>query len=90
MRIHAGSVRDSPEGRIGVGNAEARENLTFALLHRLGILVARVVETEQMQGAVDREMRKVALKRLVLVLGLAPNCLQREHHVAEKFRIAWR
>src|SRR5438094_620256 len=42
--------------RIGVGNAELRENLLFETFHGFGVVVFFVIVTDQMQESVHGEM----------------------------------
>ena len=59
------SVRPLPV-RIGIGNAELRENLPLEVFHGFGVVVVFVVVADQMQEAMHREMAEVMIERLLL------------------------
>ena len=91
-RIVVGRVR-SPASqsirsrvRIGIGNAELRQDLAFESFHGLGVVVVFVVVADQMQEAVDREMAEMMIERLLFVVGFAPRGLIGDRDVAEHAR----
>ena len=57
-------------GPIGVGDAEAGEDLSFQRFHDLGLVVLDMVVAHQVQGAVNHHMSVVIAERLVLIAGL--------------------
>src|SRR5260221_10656094 len=69
--------------RIGVGNAELREDLLFESLHRFGIVVFFVVVADQMQEPVDRKMAEMMIERLLLVIRLLARGLVGDGDIAE-------
>src|SRR6266436_6922780 len=55
--------------RIGIGNAELRENLLFETFHGFGVVVLFVIVADQMQKAVHREMAEMMPERLAFAIG---------------------
>ena len=72
--------------RIGIGNAELRENLPFETFHGFGVVVVLVVVADQMQEPVDRQMAEVMIERLLFVVGLFARGLIGDGDVAEHAR----
>ena len=73
---------------VGIGDAEPIEHLGLQRFHRLGLLVALMVEAEEMQHAVHREMGGVTGGRNISVGSLGENCLGGKHDIAERTRLA--
>src|ERR1700761_1573723 len=73
--------------RVGIGNAELRENFGLEALHGFGVGVVFVIVAEQMQIAVHREMAEMMVERLLFVVGFATRGLVGDGDVAEH---AWR
>src|SRR4051812_39565084 len=55
--------------RIGIGNAELRQDFPLQRLHGLGFAVLFVIVTDQVQEAVDRKVAEMMIERLLLVVG---------------------
>src|SRR5882757_4710234 len=72
--------------RIGIGNAELRENLPFETFHRFGVVVFFVIVTDQMQESVDGEMAQMMIERLLFVIGLLARRLKGDRDIAEHAR----
>src|SRR5258707_565975 len=56
--------------RIRIGNAELRQYLLLEGFHGLGVAVAFVIVTDQMQEAMHRQVAEMMIERLLLVIGL--------------------
>ena len=54
--------------RIGVGNAELRENLLFETFHGFGVVVLFVIVADQMQETVDR-INRIGAERVKTIAG---------------------
>src|SRR5258708_11799013 len=72
--------------RIGVGNAELRQNLLFETFHGFGVVVFLVIVADQMQEAVHRQMAEVMIERLLFVVGLFARRLIGDGDIAEHAR----
>src|SRR3954463_15462897 len=72
--------------RIGVGNAELRENLLFETFHGFGVVVLFVIVADQMQETVDRKMTEMMVERLLFVIGLFARRLVGDGDIAEHAR----
>src|SRR6266567_8623439 len=72
--------------RIGVGNAELRQDLLFETFHGFRVVVLFVVVTDQVQEAVDRKMAEMMVERLLFVVGLFPRRLEGDGDIAEHAR----
>src|SRR6202163_1705199 len=72
--------------RIGIGNAELRQNLLLERFHGLGIVVLFVIVTDQMQETMDRQMAEMMIERLLLVIGLLARRFIGNRNVAEHAR----
>src|SRR6185312_8141568 len=75
---------------IGIGDAEPGENLGLDRLHPRRLGGGLVVEAQEMQHAVDHEMRQMIGERLLLFARLGGDGLEGEHDVAEEARRAGR
>src|SRR5260370_22199762 len=73
--------------RIRIGNAELRQNLLLEGLHGLGVAVAFVIVTDQMQEAMHRQMAEMMIERLLLVIGLFSRRFVGDGDIAQH---AWR
>src|SRR6202158_2594040 len=69
--------------RIGIGNAELRQNLRFEGFHGFGVVVCFVIVTDQMQETMDREMAEMMIERLLLGIGLPARGFIGDRNVAE-------
>src|SRR3977135_3605587 len=54
--------------RIGIGNAELRQDLLLESFHRLGVVVLVVIVTDQVQEAMNRQMAEMMVERLLLII----------------------
>src|SRR5712672_2147599 len=72
--------------RIGIGNAELRQNLLLERFHGLGIVVVFVIVSDQMKETMDRQMAEMMIERLLLVIGLLARRLIGDRDVAEHAR----
>src|SRR5882724_1135780 len=72
--------------RIGIGNAELRQDLLFQGFHGFGLVVFLVIVTDQVQEAVDREMAEMMIERLLFVIGLLARRLIGNRNVAQHAR----
>src|SRR5712671_2443705 len=72
--------------RIGIGNAELRQNLLLERFHRIGVVVAFVIVADQVQEAMNRQMAEVMIERLLLVVGLLSRRFIGDGDVAEHGR----
>src|SRR6185437_8148320 len=73
---------------VRIGDAETLEDAALAVFHARGIARAFVIVSQKMQDAVHDQVPNVMRQRLALVRGFARHGLERQHHVAEKFRLA--
>ena len=55
--------------RIGIGNAELRQDLALERFHGLGVVVVFVIVADQVQEAMHRQMAEVMVERLLFVVG---------------------
>src|SRR5467141_2109298 len=72
--------------RIGIGNAEVRQNLLLERFHRLGVVVFFVIVTDQVQKAMNRQMAEMMIERLLLVIGFLSRRFIGDGDVAEHAR----
>src|SRR3954468_11619693 len=72
--------------RVGVGNAELRQDRALESFHRLGIIVVFVVVADQMQKAMHGQMAEMVVERFLFVVGLAAGGLIGDRNVAEHAR----
>src|ERR1700716_1673071 len=72
--------------RIGIGNAELRQDLGFQGFHGLGVVVLFVIVTDQMQETMHRQMAEMMIERLLFVIGLPARRLIGNRDVAEHAR----
>src|SRR4030081_2477488 len=72
--------------RIGIGNAELRQDLLFESLHGFGVVVFFVIVTHQMQETMDRQMAEMMIERLLFVIGLPARGFIGDGDVAEHAR----
>src|SRR4051812_27562473 len=86
ISVHPLPVRIGISIRIGVGNAELRENLLFETFHGFGVVVLFVVVTDQMQESMDRKMAQMMIERLLFVIGLFARRLIGDCDIAEHAR----
>src|SRR5258708_37827842 len=75
---------------IGIGDAEPHEHPAFERLHALGIRPPLMVEAEQMEDAMDDEMREMVGQRLALGLRLFGDRAEAQYDIAERHRHAGR
>src|ERR1700694_644639 len=72
--------------RIGIGNAELRQDLLLESFHRLGVVVFFVIVTDQVQEAMNRQMAEMMIERLLLVIRLLSCRFVGDGDVAEHAR----
>src|SRR5690606_615667 len=73
-----------PLGGVGIGQAEAGQDLPLQLLHGLGLLLVLVVPAQQVQGAGDGQVGVVRRQRLALFGSLAGHDRRADHQVAQQ------
>src|SRR6266704_597759 len=79
------SVRPFPL-RIGIGNAELRQDLLLESFHRLGVVVLVVIVTDQGQEAMNRQMAEMMIERLLLIICFLSRRFVGDGDVAEHAR----
>src|SRR3954447_5416539 len=75
-----------PPVRVGIGNAELRQNLPFEIFHGFGVAVFLVIVADQMQESVHRKMAEMMIERLLFVVGLLARRLVGYCDIAEHAR----
>jgi hypothetical protein len=68
---------------VRIGNRQLPQDRALGVFHLARLLVTFVIKAEQMQKAVDGQMRKMMGERFVLAVGLPHNGLISEHDVAQ-------
>src|SRR6185437_12047011 len=71
---------------VRIGDVEAPQNRALELFHGLGIAVALMIVTAQMQKSVHRKMGNMMSKRFAVPLRLARHRIVSKHDVAEQRR----
>src|SRR4029077_19461538 len=72
--------------RIGIGNAELRQDLLLERFHRFGVVVVFVIVTDQVQETVDRQMAEMMIERLLFVFSFLAGGFISDGDVAEHAR----
>jgi hypothetical protein len=72
---------------VGIGDPQRRQDLDLELFHRLGLSVGLVIESQQMQEAVNDEMLEMVHGRDALLGGLRADCLDGQHDIAKLARL---
>src|ERR1700712_2714515 len=72
--------------RIGIGDAELRQNRGLKGFHDFGVVVLLVIVADQMKEAMNREMAEMMIKRLLLVIGFRARGLVGDSDIAEHAR----
>src|SRR5579872_1478555 len=72
-----------PRLRVGIGNAELRQDIPLQRFHGFGVLVFFVIVSDQMQESVNRKMAEMMGERLLLFIGFPARRLEGDGDVAE-------
>src|ERR1700712_4960190 len=83
ISIHPLPVRAGISIRIGIRNAELRQDLPLQRLHGFGLAVLFVIVADQVQEAVNRKGAEMMIERLLLVVGLPSRRVVGDRNVAE-------